>query len=172
MRNGCLFRQPNEVIAEKRCPHTPFNTHLPETIMEWNDPLPSTAVWYKQECFCHGSIPSNHTKENCPYHCHFTHTHTHKNNNKKERWKFLPNFPCSLPWKPRSEGHGTRMALTPNGAALKELHAATPFCSSRQRENKAFLICALKQWLLISRPLTWLRGSHSKTCYTPRALSH
>lgn len=34
VRNGCLFRQPNEVIAETRCPHTPFNTHLPETIME------------------------------------------------------------------------------------------------------------------------------------------
>lgn len=34
VRNGCLFRQPNEVITEKRCPHTPFNTHLPETIME------------------------------------------------------------------------------------------------------------------------------------------
>lgn len=52
VRNGCLFRQPNEVITEKLCPHTPFNTHLPETIMEWNDPSPSAAVWYNQECFC------------------------------------------------------------------------------------------------------------------------
>lgn len=52
VRNGCLFREPNEVIAETRCPHTPFNTHLPETIMEWNDPSPSAAVWYNQECFC------------------------------------------------------------------------------------------------------------------------
>lgn len=34
VRNGCLFRQPNEVIAETRCPHTPFNTHLPETRKE------------------------------------------------------------------------------------------------------------------------------------------